>query len=183
MRLKSLSATAHCFSLFESREQAVKLIFNITKQIGVPAMVIGGAALPNYGYNRSTEDIDLVVTVSDAYKLGDALIASGFQFIGHNKFQHSSGILINLCPTGTKAGHSVFPFIEDSSPGLRYVSLPRLLAMKISAKRLKDRGDFGELVKRNKLSKEYVVNNVLPLLSDIDGKWALELWKQAVSEI
>jgi hypothetical protein len=182
MRL-DFSKTQRCFTLFEGRDDLVRSIDLTIKKLKIPAMIIGGAALPVYNYNRATEDIDLVLSYDDAIRLGNVLsVDNNFSFIGNNKFKHSSGIDINLCPTGVKAGDTSFPKVEVDAPGVHYVSLPLLLAMKIKAKRFKDRGDFAELVKRNNITLEYIEENVLPLLSNMDRKLAVSIWKRAIKE-
>jgi len=169
--------------LFEDRDKLLRQLDAIAKSVGVPAMVIGGAALSRYNYNRATEDIDIVTMVDDAKKLGDMLNGRrDFQFIGHSSFRHSSGVNINFCPEGVVAGHHRFPKPESDIPGLHFVSLPRLLAMKIQAKRLKDRGDYAELVKRNDLTLDFIKENVWPLLSEMDRQWAVSLWQEAKEE-
>ena len=54
--------------------------------------------------------------------------------------------------------------------------------MKIQAKRQKDRGDYVELIKRNAIPWHFIEQEVLPLLSSMDKKWATILWKQAQKE-
>jgi hypothetical protein len=185
MRLSSLfSTTSRCLTLFESRDKVLQIIDGLAKKIQAPVMLVGGAALPKYSYNRTTEDIDLVMSIQNAHKLGNELYKT-FKFIGSNKFQHSSGIIINLCPEGigVKGSNIKFPAPESKIPGVQYVSLSLLLAMKIQAKRLKDRGDYAELIKRNNLSIQYITEKVLPLLNDMDKKWAITLWKEAQKEL
>jgi hypothetical protein len=124
------------------------------------------------------------MSIQNAQKMGDILFKSPeFTFIGHSKFKHKTRININFCPTGIQAGNNKFPEPESKIPGLQYASLPLLLAMKIQAKRQKDRGDFVELIKRNNLSMEYIEKNVYSLLNSIDKKWALLLWQQAQKEL
>ena len=176
--------TIACHKLFESRDALIQMLDTMTKSVGIPAMVVGGAALPKYNYERTTKDIDVVTTLKDAYKLGDLLYGRGdFKFIEHSKFKHVSGMDVNLCPEGVVVGHYKFPKPESDVPGLSYVSLPHLLAMKVQAKRLKDRGDYAELVKRNDLSLEYIKNDVFPYLHEMDKKWAVRLWEQARKEM
>jgi hypothetical protein len=176
--------SSHCFALFEGRVNLLGFLHKLAVDNSISAMIIGGAALPRYNYNRATEDIDLVLSVSDAQKFGDILYkSSDFIFTGHSKFKHKTGIDVNFCPTGIQAGHNRFPETESKDLGLQYVSLHLLLALKVQAKRLKDKGDFAELVKRNKLSKEYVEKEVCPLLNKMDKQWAILLWEQAQKEI
>ena len=172
-----------CFRLFESRDQQITQLDRIVKRIKVPAMIIGGAALPYYGYNRVTEDINIITNIEDAKKLGNELLKQGYKFIGQNKFMKSN-LLINLCPTGVKAGgKSIFPPVESLVPGLIPASLPRLLALKVQANRAKDRGDYVELIKRNKLDWEYIEDKVIPLLDRVDMRWAKLLYDQAMEEL
>jgi hypothetical protein len=183
-RLDRFLPTTRCFKLFESRDVLLLSLDQVAREAGMPIMVIGGAALARYGYNRVTDDVDLVLSADDAYKLGDLLIKSGqFECIGHSKCRHASGMDVNICPTGVIAGSQRFPKPEQDVPGIHYVSLPRLLAMKIQAKRLKDRGDYGELVKRNRLVLDYIRANVHPLLNPIDRQWAENLWHEAQKEL
>ena len=176
--------TNRCFQLFEGRDQLLQILDQLAKKLQTSATIIGGAALAKYSYNRATEDIDLLMTVSDAKKLGNELnVDNNFTFIGHSKFQHISGISINFCPTGVQAGHDKFPPPESNQPGLQYASLPLLLSLKIKAKRLKDKGDYAELVKRNQLTIEYIKENVLSLLNSMDRQLAILLWKQAQKEV
>lgn len=173
-----------CFTLFESRSDIIRSIDDLLKSLNIPSTLIGGAALQYYNYNRNTDDIDIVLSVEDAYKFGDSLLKTGkFEFVGHNKFKHKCGLDINLCPSGTQAGHNEFQDVKDKTPGLHIIDLPDLLAMKIKAKRLKDRGDYAELVKRNKLSNGYINEKVLPLLNDLDKKWAIKLFDEAQKEL
>ena len=176
--------TTQCFNLFENKNNLLNLLDDITKKLNIPATIIGGAALPKYNYNRATEDIDLITTVENAYTLGNELTKlSSFKFIGHSKFMHNSGIAINFCPEGIQAGHYKFPPPESNKPGLSYISLPKLLSMKIQSKRLKDRADYVELIKRNNLTIDYIDDKVIPLLGKMDKKWASYLYNQAQKEI
>ena len=179
----AFSKTSYCFTLFESRDNLLRYLNQIAIDNSIPVMIIGGASLPEYSYNRVTEDIDLVMSIPDAQKMGDVLAKDlDFTFVGHSKFKHKTGIDVNFCPTGIQAGHNRFPEPESKNPGLTYISLPLLLALKIKAKRQKDRSDFVELIKRNDLSKEYIEREVFPLLNPMDKQWALLLWQLAQKE-
>ena len=172
------------FHLFEDRDRLIQDLDILAKKLQTPATIIGGAALRAYNYDRMTKDIDLVMTASDAKKLGDELYKdNNFTFIGHSTFQHTSGMSVNFCPTGFQAGHDKFPSPESNQPGLHFASLPLLLSLKVRAKRFKDKGDYAELIKRNNLTIEYIKEKVLPLLNSMDKQLAILLWKQTQKEI
>lgn len=186
MKIKNIySESTRCFCLTESRQTLIPELDKLAKANKISAMIIGAAAMPKYNYIRSTEDIDIITTADDAYKFGDLLNATGqFEFIGHSKFKHvKTGLDVNFCPEGVKAGDTTFPKQETNAPGLNYVSLPLLLALKIKAKRLRDRADYVELIKRNHLDLEYINENVLPLLNKTDAKWAITFWNKAQKEL
>ncbi|MDP1712417.1 MAG: hypothetical protein Q8K86_08170 [Candidatus Nanopelagicaceae bacterium] len=187
MKLDRLYKLKHAVDLFEAKQTVIDLVDDLTKRMGIPAMIVGGAALPTHGFDRLTKDIDLVTTVSDAQRLGDALLENDFKFIGGNTFKRNdSELKVNLCPESIKThptGKLGFPPTENKTPGLHVVSLPRLMAMKISAGRLKDRTDYMELIKINHLDRKWIDENVMPLLTNgKDRRWATEFWNIAQKE-
>lgn len=178
-------------ALFESKyvmsenvEQVKSQVDSIARSLNVPATIIGGSALHKYNYDRMTGDIDIITSVDDAHKLGNQLMNTGkFEFIGLKKFRHiQTGLIINFCPEGTPVGKHTFPPVSHRRPGLYYADLQLLLQMKILANRSKDKGDVAELIKRNKLSVEYIeeIASGLPKFYQIV---AMNLWYEAQKEM
>lgn len=124
----------------------------IAQQNNIAITIIGGIAVQNYGYDRFTDDADILVKAQSAKTLGDALLALKYEFIGGNKFKHSSGFKVNICADSVRAKGLNFISPTASNGELDVIPLPNLLAMKIEANRYKDCADFVELIKANGLN-------------------------------
>lgn len=170
------------FELFEDRDNLLSKLNRIAIDLGISMVVIGGVAVAQYGYVRNTKDIDLMMSMDDAMKFGNYLNNHNeFEFIGNNSFKHLSSIDVNLCPEGVKMPHGEsFRAPDDKTPGIQIISLPDLLAMKVKAKRMKDRADFVELVKINQIDKKWIGDHLK--LSDSDQRWAIALFEKAMRE-
>lgn len=155
----------------------------ICHQLDIPITVIGGMAVAAHGYPRFTADIDILIKQTDATRLAQSLMLAGWMNIGSNKLQNNrTGLVLNICAEGVRAGRSIFPPPDHSDPGVKVAELPLLLILKIRANRHKDRSDVVELIKANQLSKEYLTANVLPSLQIMDQKLVLALWQTAIDE-
>jgi hypothetical protein len=173
--------------LFENRDRLSHYLNDLLEKLGISAEMIGGSALSAYNYRRNTEDIDIITSVDDANKLGDYLLKNNeFDFVGRSSFLHKpSDVKINLCPTGvviTNKSSDKFPEVVNKTPGLHVASLQRLLIMKLRANRFKDRGDVAELIKRNKITWDFIEREVLPELDEIDRKRCKLLYYKALKE-
>jgi hypothetical protein len=168
----------------EERQSIIDLLDKILKQIKVAADLIGGVALQYYGYKRYTEDIDLLIDRSNYDVLANAIINTGGFSLGKNNRFELNNYQIQICYDGLKVGDTIFPKPSSSSHGLNVISLKILLKMKMEAgmNRAKDRADFIELIKRGKISKEYIETELFPILSKMQQRTALVLWNKASKE-
>ena len=155
----------------------------LCRQLNIPITIIGGMAVAVHGYPRFTADVDILIKRVDAPRLAQSLLQAGWVDLGLNKLQDSkTKVLLNFCAEGVRAGRNTFPPPDHSDPGVKVAGLPLLLVLKVKANRHKDRSDVVELIKANKLSKEYLTTNVLPSLPTIDKKLILTLWQTAIDE-
>ncbi len=169
--------------IFESRSSVIKLLESAAESLSISITIIGGMAVAAHGFSRFTDDCDVLISTPDADKLATYVAKYGYTPVGNNKLQNKDGFKINICTPQTKIPTGKFPDIEDVSVGVHAISLPRLLTMKIVANRSKDRIDFIELIKINKLSADYINSNVTPLLdSQLNRKLALQLFRRANEE-
>lgn len=158
----------------------------VSKRLGIPVTVIGGMAVGAHGYQRFTADIDILIASGAAPQFANTLLQQGrWVDVGNNKLKEKrSGVLLNFCAEGVKAGRVTFPPPEVQTPGVNVASLPLLLSLKVMANRQKDRADVVELIKANNLSEDYLAANVLPLLQNsMDHRLVTALWKMAVKEM
>jgi hypothetical protein len=149
--------------------QALRKIAARLGELGIAYAVVGGMALVAHGYDRTTADVDILLTPDGLTQAPAALEESGYlpPFAGSKNLRDAiSGVRIEFRVTGQFPGDGkpkpvAFPdpakvAIEIS--GIRYIGLPALLELKLAsgmtnAGRLKDLADVQELIRALKLPR------------------------------
>lgn len=168
--------------------KAIENISTLLKDKGINFTFIGGAARNQYGYEKITEDIDLLVDIKDKDKMLNLPIGyirelskgRGKRFILHNPKTQ-----IDVIYSGEEAG-SEFSNIKYCEPsiisknikGVPFITLKALINYKLASGiygklRFKDFDDIIELIKRNNLPLKYCND----LRGDLKDKY-IELWRQ-----
>ncbi len=139
---------------------------------GIDYVVIGAAALLAHGYQRLTEDIDLLMTPAGLQKFHDELIGLGYapSFPGARKRIRSTvdGVSIEVMTTGEYPGDGKPKPVSMPEPmessvkieGINFLSLEKLIELKLAsgisaAYRLKDLADVQELIKIRRLDADF----------------------------
>ncbi len=139
---------------------------------GIEYVVIGAAALLAHGYQRLTEDIDLLMTPAGLQKFHDELVGRGYTpaFPGARKKLRSTvdGVSIEVMTTGEYPGDGKPKPVSMPEPtkasveieGVNFLSLEKLIELKLAsgisaAHRLKDLADVQELIKIRKLDADF----------------------------
>jgi hypothetical protein len=152
--------------------EALKHLSKDLNDRGIDYMVIGAVALLAHGYQRFTEDIDLVMTPDGLERFHDELIGLGYApaFPGARKRLRSTadGVSIEIMTTGEYPGDGKpkpvsMPTPADASTemdGIKIVTLEKLIELKLAsgisaADRLKDLADVQELIKIRKLDADF----------------------------
>jgi hypothetical protein len=135
------------------------------KRKGIPSVIIGGYAVQEHGYYRTTDDIDVVVP--DVAAARAALVSGG-------KFKPNQGSSMTVTHRDTKFEvdilkggalvdrHSKVPLPRPTSVGRDVVPLPTLIALKLDSYvthpivRAKDLGDVVELIQANDLPRDFI---------------------------
>lgn len=119
---------------------------------GAHATIIGGLAVQEHGFQRWTEDVDVVVDALTYATISDGLRASGYDLTPKAVFIHKqSGAQIDLLREGTLLKNARFPLPHPSElgPNMGFATLPALIRLKLDAGgRMKDQLDIVELLKR-----------------------------------
>ena len=166
---------------------ALKSIAQRLDQLEIPYAIAGGMALVAHGYDRTTVDVDILVTPEGLKALHDALDGLGYvpPFAGSKNLRDTQhGVRIEFLVTGQYPGDGkpkpvAFPDPAASSTeidGISYLNLPTLFELKLASgmsnvSRLKDLADVVELIKVLKLPREFA-DQLNPYVRD---KY-LELW-------
>ncbi|OQZ06890.1 MAG: hypothetical protein B6D36_02665 [Planctomycetes bacterium UTPLA1] len=132
-------------------------------RIQIPYAVVGGIALQHFGIQRSTQDVDVLVTPSHLREIHDKLIGHGYALKGEGSRHlrdEISRVRIEFLVSGEYPGDGKpksvqFPNPETvsqlSDDGIRFVNLEKLVELKLAsaksaAHRIKDRADVLELI-------------------------------------
>ncbi len=161
-------------------------------ELRVPYAIAGGMALVAHGYDRTTVDIDILVTAEGLAKIHTALGGLGYlaPFQGSRQLRDTqSGVRIEFLVTGQYPGDGkpkpvAFPHpdaVSREMGGIRYVDLVPLIELKLASGmtnpgRLKDLADVQELIRILHLPAELT----LQLNAFVQDKFR-ELW-DAVKE-
>lgn len=146
---------------------AKKVSAQLTKQ-GYKHALIGGLAVNRYGYPRTTDDVDFLVTSAAESDL------TGFSLGGEvrGKTLRVDGVDVDLLfPTEDES--FLENAIETASGKPPIISKAALIYMKMVASRMKDSADVVELLKRGKISaptaRAYLQKHRPDLVDDFDA--------------
>ena len=140
-------------------------------ELGVPYAIVGGMALVAHGYNRTTVDVDLLVTPDGLKLIHEKLDGLGYlpPFAGSKQLRDTqSNVRVEFLVTGQYPGDGkpkpvAFPDpsrVATRIDGISYISLPAIVELKLasgmsSVTRAKDIGDVVELVRLLKLDRSF----------------------------
>ena len=144
---------------------ATERIADLLDKQGIPAIVIGAAAMAAHRYVRHTEDVDLAVNIAvrDLPQVAEMLRAAAFDVAHREPHVPLGGVidvhgefgLVQIVNFGER-----FPAIIDTgladatlstraTGGLRIIPLPHLIGLKLYAGGMKSKADIVELLRRN----------------------------------
>lgn len=130
---------------------AVRLIQKITRGIdGAYAVFIGGLAVQQHGYERWTDDLDVVVDAAHFGEVLDKLRAAGFVLKADFTLQNrQTGAKVDFLKEGNtlKNGRFPLPHPRELGPNGGFVGLPWLIRLKLDAHRRQDLADVVQIMK------------------------------------
>lgn len=155
--------------------------------LGIPYAVAGGMSLVAHGYDRTTVDVDILVTPEGLDAIHRSLDGLGFvpPFEGSKNLRDTqTGVRIEFIVTGQFPGDGKpkpvsFPEpsqVAEEIDGIQYVNLPTLIELKLASGmtnpgRLRDLADVQELIRTLGLPREFSQR-----LSAYTQPKYLELW-------
>jgi hypothetical protein len=142
--------------------EVVKVLEKLAETEKIPIVVIGGVAGVFHGYERHTDDMDIVISPGDYQHFIRNCHAYGFRLdtkhIGLAAHIYYRGLKIEVLKGGTMTGDKdekglqEIPGPEEMgvTHGVEFVPLERWFQLKIASWRDKDIGDVTEMIKRLK---------------------------------
>jgi hypothetical protein len=157
--------------------QTARTVAAVLAQHDIPHLIVGGIAVQEHGYPRTTIDVDIVVPdVLEAIEWLTVDLAGPFARVkgcDDRLEDRRNGVMVDLLPAGrvVKRGCKVpLPQPAKATEALQVISLEELVSLKLDSaassplRRHKDKTDVIELVTRRKLPRDLEVNPVVRAL-------------------
>ena len=167
----AIRAAGRFFMRDDPVHQTLRAITHLLTDLQIPYCVAGGMALVAHGYDRTTVDVDLIVTEESLAAIHQRLDGRGYvpPFSNSKNLRDTeTQVRIEFLVTGRFPGDGKPKPVAFPDPakegvdidGIRYVSLTTLLDLKLAsglsaAHRLKDLADAQELMRVLKLPREF----------------------------
>lgn len=168
--------------------QTLRAITQRLTTLNIPYAVAGGMALVAHGYDRTTADVDILITPEGWATAHEKLEGLGYiaPFAGSKNLRDvETGVRIEFLLTGGFPGDGkpkpvAFPdptTVAVERDGIQYLRLPALVELKLASgmtapHRLKDLADVQELIAALRIPRSFA-DELNPFVRD---KF-LELWK------
>jgi len=149
--------------------QTLRKITSRLDELGISYAVVGGMALVAHGYDRTTTDVDILLTAQGLEQAHAALEGLGYvpPFAGSKNLRDTgTGVRIEFLVAGQFPGDGkpkpvAFPdptAVATPIDGIKYIGLPPLLELKLASgmsniTRMKDIADVIELIRTLKLPR------------------------------
>lgn len=175
MRLGGAAAVKEATAFFMRDDPVHRTLTAIARRLdeaAVPYAVAGGMALVAHGYDRTTVDVDVLVTAEGLDVIQRLLVGLGYRpaFEGSRKQLRDTelGVRVEFLVAGEFPGDGrpkpvAFPdpaAVSVVVGGIRYLSLPALVELKLASGmshpgRLKDLADVQELIRARELPLDF----------------------------
>ncbi|HZT80171.1 MAG TPA: nucleotidyltransferase family protein [Gemmataceae bacterium] len=169
---------------FEQASAVHKTMRKVTKrleELGIPYAIVGGMALFFHGYQRFTQDVDILVTPEGLRLIHERLEGLGYlpPFAGSKHLRDTdTGVKVEFLTTGDYPGDGkpkpvAFPHPDQCSveiEGMRFLALPALVELKLASGmtnpgRLDDLGDVQKAIRILDLPEDFA-NQLNPFVRD-----------------
>jgi len=167
----AIRAVGRFFMKDDPVHQSLRAIAQRLTELKIPYCIAGGMALVAHGYDRTTVDIDLVVTAEGLAAIHENLDGRGYTRLFDNSRSlrdTETKVRLEFLVTGGFPGDGKPKPVAFPDPtqegieidGIHYLQLPALIELKLASgmsapHRLKDLADVQELIHVLKLSLEF----------------------------
>ena len=174
MRRGGMTAVQKASRFFMKDDPVHQSLRDITHRLGdlgIDYAVVGGMALVAHGYDRTTVDVDILLTPEGLEKTHESIVGLGYvpPFEGSKNLRDANtGVRIKFLVAGQFPGDGKpkpvsFPIPDQVAveiDGIRYAALPTLIELKLASGmtnpgRLRDLADVQELIRVLSLPAEY----------------------------
>lgn len=137
------------------------------EKAGIAYAIVGGMALNAHRYERTTKDVDLLLTAEGFAAFTGQFVGSEYDRVpgrGRRFTDRANGVTLDILVTGRypgsgKPGPIAYPdptAVSEVIDNHRVVNLPTLIELKLAARRHRDFGDVVELIRIHALDESYL---------------------------
>lgn len=155
---------------FQGRDEVHKTMYRVIKRLtkaNIPYVVLGGMALSAHRYRRATTDVDILLTKESLAEFRKRFVPQNYdtvprrprRFVDRVNKVTMDVLVTGLFPGSGKPGPIAFPDpdeVAEEINNIRFVNLPTLIQLKLSARRHRDFGDVVELIRFNHLDESFL---------------------------
>jgi hypothetical protein len=169
--MAAIDAATGFFMRDDPVNRSLRQVAGKLQELQIPYAISGGMALVAHGYDRTTVDVDILVTPEGLRAIHQQLEGLGYvtPFTNSKNLRDTgTGVRIEFLVTGQYPGDGKPKPIAFPDPavaavaidGIRYLQLPRLVELKLASGmtnpgRLKDLADVQELIRSRKLPANF----------------------------
>jgi hypothetical protein len=154
---------------FEGRgreHQTMRRLARHLKKAGVPYAIMGGMAVNAHGAERTTRDVDVLLTPEGLERFQQALLGSEYDPVANRPrrfVDRQTGVTVAVLVTGRfpgsgRPGPIAFPDPVDVTEEIKkihFVGLPSLIQLKLAARRHADFADVVSLIRVHNLDESF----------------------------
>jgi hypothetical protein len=154
---------------FEKRDRVHQTMKRVTKQLekaGIPYALMGGMAVNAHGAERTTNDVDILLTPLGLDRFRNELVGDAYESVpGRSRrfVDKKNGVGLDILVSGRfpgsgKPGPIAFPDPTEAGEEIgkiRVVTLPQLIQLKLAARRYADFGDVVFLIRVHNLDESF----------------------------
>jgi hypothetical protein len=146
--------------------QSLRRVVQRLRKAKIPYALMGGMAVNAHKYQRTTADVDILLTPQAFQEFKRLHVPKNYEpiegrsrrFIDKKNQVRLDFLLTGLFPGSGKPGPLAFPDPEDVAETIdkiQVIDLPTLVQMKLAARRYRDFGDVVELIRFNNLDQTF----------------------------
>jgi hypothetical protein len=149
------------------QHQAMRRLAKRLKKAGIPYAVMGAMAVNAHGAERTTKDVDILLTPEGLERFRRDLVGEWYEAIEGRprRFrERQSGVTVDCLVTGRYPGSGepgpfAFPDPAEASQEIEkicVITLPHLIQLKLAARRYYDFGDVVFLIRTHNLDESFL---------------------------
>jgi hypothetical protein len=156
---------------FQKRDavhQSLRRLVRRLRNAKISYAVMGGMAVNAHKYQRTTADVDILLTVEAFEEFKRLHVPKNYEpvpgrsrrFVDKKNKVRLDFLLTGLFPGSGRPGPVAFPNPEEVSETIekmQVIDLPTLVQLKLAARRHRDFGDVVELIRFNSLDESFAV--------------------------